>query len=352
MALKTKKQLVASRSKTYAGNNPANYITIHETANTDVGANAQTHANLQSNGFTAAWHWQVDDKEAIQSFPHSVRCWHAGDGEGKGNYESIGIEICVNSDGDFSKAVDNAVKLVRKIMVEEGISVKDVVQHNHWSGKNCPTYLRNGSKGITWADFISAVKGGSKPSKPAKPTQSKPSKKPNKAYTGDSIVDYLNSIDVDSSLSNRSKLASKHGIKGYKGTEAQNLRLLKALRDGKASSKPKPKAKLTVDGKWGKDTTKALQKALGTAVDGIISRQPRNSVTQSLYGGTVSFAGGNGSPMVRALQKKMGARADGKLGPSTVRALQKYLGTTQDGVLSRPSLVVKELQKKLNSGTF
>ncbi len=111
------------------------------------------------------------------------------------------------------------------------------------------------------------------------------------------------------------------------------------------------KANLTVDGKWGKSTTRALQKVLNTPVDGFISKQPRNSVSQSLYGGTVQFGSGSSNVIV-ALQRKVGANADGKLGPATVRALQKYLGTVQDGVLSRPSLVVKELQRRLNAGTF
>lgn len=122
----------------------------------------------------------------------------------------------------------------------------------------------------------------------------------------------------------------------------------------KAPSKSKPtqsSANLTVDGKWGKSTTRALQRALGTPVDGVISKQPRNSVSQSLYGDTVSFGSG-GSNVIVALQRKVGASADGKLGPATIRSLQRHLGTVQDGVLSRPSLVVKELQRRLNAGTF
>lgn len=122
----------------------------------------------------------------------------------------------------------------------------------------------------------------------------------------------------------------------------------------KAPSKPNSKkssANLTVDGKWGKSTTRALQQALGTPVDGIISKQPRNGVSQSLYGNTVSFGSGSSNVIV-ALQRKVGASADGKLGPATIRSLQRYLGTVQDGVLSRPSLVVKELQRRLNAGTF
>lgn len=153
-----KQQLVASRAKTYAGTNGRKFITIHETANTSKGADAQRHANLQTNGFSASWHWQVDDKQAIQSFSHGVRCWHAGDGKGPGNYNSIGIEICVNSDSDFKKAIQNAAKLIHKIMKDENIPIENVVQHNKWSGKNCPTNLRSGSKGIKWLDLINVVR--------------------------------------------------------------------------------------------------------------------------------------------------------------------------------------------------
>lgn len=128
----------------------------------------------------------------------------------------------------------------------------------------------------------------------------------------------------------------------------------KPTQKPKPTSKPPKKAsksKLTVDGKWGKSTTRALQKALGTPVDGIISKQPRNSVSQSLYGGTVQFGNG-GSDVIVALQRKVKVNVDGKLGPATVRGLQRYLGTPVDGILSRPSLVVKELQRRLNAGTF
>lgn len=239
--VKTKQQLVSSRAKTSQGTNKRKYITIHETANTSKGADAQAHANLQTRGFAASWHWQVDDKQAIQSYPHDVRCWHAGDGAGDGNFNSIGIEICVNSDGDFKQAVKNAAKLVKKIMADEGISLSNVVQHNKWSGKNCPTNLRNGSKGIDWSEFIALVENKeveqvSKP-KPTAPTPSKPSKpSTNKKYT--SIVDYLNANKINSSFNNRAKLAIQHGITNYRGTAAQNTQLLNKLQSGSAPSKP------------------------------------------------------------------------------------------------------------------
>ncbi|MCK0471386.1 M23 family metallopeptidase [Halalkalibacter sp. APA_J-10(15)] len=114
---------------------------------------------------------------------------------------------------------------------------------------------------------------------------------------------------------------------------------------------PPTVANLNEDGKWGNQTTRALQEHLATVVDGYLSNQSRNSITQALYGTTVQFGTG-GSLVIRALQRKLKVKDDGLLGPITVRALQKNLGTVQDGKLSRPSMVVRELQRQLNNGTF
>lgn len=123
-------------------------------------------------------------------------------------------------------------------------------------------------------------------------------------------------------------------------------------------SKPTPskpntgttKAKLVVDGYWGRETTKALQRALGTVADGEIWGQVRNQATQAITGG-VKFGSG-GSPMIRALQKKVNSKADGYLGANTIRSLQRYLKTPADGELWKPSTAVKEMQRRLNAGTF
>ena len=57
----------------------------------------------------------------------------------------------------------------------------------------------------------------------------------NSVYFGNSIVDYLKSIGVDSSYSSRKKLAKENGINNYTGTAEQNLKLLEILR-GKNTS--------------------------------------------------------------------------------------------------------------------
>jgi N-acetylmuramoyl-L-alanine amidase CwlA len=138
-------------SKTWGTHAGPTSITIHETANTGRGANAAAHQRLQAGGNVrqASWQWQVDDREAVQSFRHNVRCWHAGSAEGA--QRSIAVEICVNADGDYLKALANAAALVILIRSEEGDL--PIFDHHHWTGKDCPTRLRAGSHGLTWAGF-------------------------------------------------------------------------------------------------------------------------------------------------------------------------------------------------------
>lgn len=113
--------------------------------------------------------------------------------------------------------------------------------------------------------------------------------------------------------------------------------------------------KLSVDGYWGVATTKALQKRLGTVVDGIVSGQDAGNIASVNRGGLERSSwktGKGGSNMVKALQRKIGVSADGYFGKNTCKALQRYLGTTRDGIVSAPSSMVKALQRKLNAGSF
>jgi N-acetylmuramoyl-L-alanine amidase CwlA len=132
------------------------FITIHETDNKKNGATAEAHARLQAGGNSrkASWHFQVDDKQVIQSLPTNEAGIHAGDGEnGTGNRKSVGIEICVNEDGDFEKALKNAAQLVAFLMKELKIPIHKVVPHQHWSGKKCPRNLLP-----RWTEFITLCK--------------------------------------------------------------------------------------------------------------------------------------------------------------------------------------------------
>lgn len=199
--VKIKQQLITSSARTYGLNNKKQYVTVHQTGNTDRGANAQMHANYQTNGAggrEASWHYQVDDKEAIQSFTHDAQCWHAGDRRGNGNLNSIAVEICINSDGNYKKAVENGAKLVRKILKDEGLTINDVKQHFDWSNKFCPEQLMRGHEGITWDDFIKLVD--------AKPAKSGPTYTVKKGDTLSAIAQQFNTtvekIAIDNNIKN------------------------------------------------------------------------------------------------------------------------------------------------------
>ena len=140
--------------------NPINYITIHNTGNSSKGSNARAHANYLK-GDTAAslpvsWHYTVDDGAVYQHLPDNETAYHAGDGSGPGNKQSIGIEICQNSDGNLLLATENAARLCAILCTRHSISVKNIVQHNFWSGKNCPQELR-ANRPYSWNTFLSKI---------------------------------------------------------------------------------------------------------------------------------------------------------------------------------------------------
>lgn len=144
------------------------YITIHETGNTSRGAGARAHGNfLQNNAPNPSWHYSVDDTVIVQSMLHSQGGWHAGDGSGPGNTQSIGIEICVNSDGSFEQAKKNAAWLTAKLLKELGLNIGAVKQHYDWSRKNCPARIRAERNG--WSNFLGLVEAemAGKPETPA-----------------------------------------------------------------------------------------------------------------------------------------------------------------------------------------
>ncbi|WP_081799468.1 peptidoglycan recognition protein family protein [Neobacillus jeddahensis] len=102
--------------------------------NPSSGADAEAYDRLQDRGNdrTVFWHLQIDDHEAIPSIPFDEVAWAAGDGRsGPGNTSSIQIEICVYSDGNFTKAVQNTTEVTKQLMVQFNIPIANVVQHNH-----------------------------------------------------------------------------------------------------------------------------------------------------------------------------------------------------------------------------
>ena len=72
-----------------------------------------------------------------------------------GNFNSIGIESCVNKGCDIYLTWKRTSKLVAYLMDKYNFSMDQIVQHHYFSGKDCPQTMR--TEGY-WDHFLSLVK--------------------------------------------------------------------------------------------------------------------------------------------------------------------------------------------------
>lgn len=135
------------------------YVVIHETDNQNAGADAEAHNSfMHTNGqdHELSWHYTVDDHEIWHHIPDDETAFHAGDhmDDGGGNKNGIGVEMCVNADGDYETTLQNAQKLVAALLHEYGLSMDDLKKHQDFSGKNCPSRLLDAGR---WEEFKQGV---------------------------------------------------------------------------------------------------------------------------------------------------------------------------------------------------
>jgi len=133
------------------------YIVIHDTGNPNKGADAEAHFNYFNSGNkNSSADFFVDDWQILQVNDYNkYYTWHCGDGNGKygiTNANSIGIEICINSDGNYNKAVENAINLVKYLKKELNLPHSSVVRHYDASRKNCPATM-SANNWQLWNEF-------------------------------------------------------------------------------------------------------------------------------------------------------------------------------------------------------
>ena len=138
------------------------YIVIHDTGNTNKGADANAHFKYFNGGNrNSSADFFVDDTQVLQvNDYHTYYTWHCGDGKGKygiTNGNSVGIEICINSDGDYNRAFVNAVELIKHLMKELNIPEECVVRHYDASRKNCPATMSKNNWQL-WSKFKESLK--------------------------------------------------------------------------------------------------------------------------------------------------------------------------------------------------
>lgn len=131
-----------AKNHCYIGANSPTYVVVHETDNWDRGAGAETHARALYNGnLGGSVHFYVDDGEIYQTLDIADGAYAVGDGGGRygiTNRNSINLEICVNPDSNYYKAVENAKWLCAKLLKERGWGIDRLMRHYDASRKNCP----------------------------------------------------------------------------------------------------------------------------------------------------------------------------------------------------------------------
>lgn len=119
------------------------YIIIHDTAGRAKGADADAlYRYFNTEGVNASSQYGTDDHQIVQMVPDNKKAWHAGSTNGAiTNSNTIGIEMCVNTDGDWSKTLENTIVLVKYLMNKYNIPANRVVRHFDASGKRCPEMM-------------------------------------------------------------------------------------------------------------------------------------------------------------------------------------------------------------------
>lgn len=130
-------------------------ITVHNTAN-DASAMAEISYML-GNNYETSFHYAVDDYRTVQGIEENRNGWHASDGNGYGNRNTIAIEICYSKSGGsrFDKAEENAVELIVNILKRYGWGIDKVKRHYDYAPdkKYCPH--RTMDKG--WQRFLNMI---------------------------------------------------------------------------------------------------------------------------------------------------------------------------------------------------
>ena len=143
-----------TKKRCYVGQNKPAYVVIHETDNWSKGADAKAHATAMKNGNLAGTvHYYVDSKSIYQTLAHEDGAWAVGDGKGKygiTNRNSINIEICVNPESDYYKAVDKAEQLAAYLLKQYGWTTDRLKRHYDASRKHCPRRIQD--EGL-WPEF-------------------------------------------------------------------------------------------------------------------------------------------------------------------------------------------------------
>lgn len=142
------------RSNTKRSASAVTRVTRHETANFNEGADANMHYRylMQNPSPAAGYNCVSDDRRIVHLTPYDEDTWAAG--TWIGNHSSDHHELCVNKGINHSRARYIAACLDAAVLYARGLPLSALVQHNYWTGKNCPLLLRRDG---LWPWYVNQV---------------------------------------------------------------------------------------------------------------------------------------------------------------------------------------------------
>lgn len=246
------------------------YIVVHYTGN-DGDSDESNGKYFKNHIVKASAHYFVDDDSITQAVPDDYSAyavggkkWNNAGGRLHGtvnNSNSISVELCdTNRNGTVyptAATINNALDLVRHLMIKYNVPLHRVIRHYDVNGKTCPAYWVDNSK---WeAEFLNKL--GACNREPSGPDIN-PYKEPEKQITSKSNAQKLG-ISVFES--------SGDGVKWVQWELCQvspSYREAIVLNGG-------------IDGKCGPNTValiKLFQSAYGLEVDGVCGRNTRKAL--------------------------------------------------------------------------
>jgi N-acetylmuramoyl-L-alanine amidase CwlA len=199
-------------------------IILHWTANEGKGADADNNAQFFENrkyGKTSygSAHYIVDDHQIVQCLPDDEMAYHVGASrytsyakEKFGSYPNnctLGIEICVNADGNFKKTYQHAIELTAHLLKKHKLDVDDIATHYQITWKNCPAFYASRSYAKKyfghsdgWKEFdrfkesVTQILKGKRSPSPKNPKSSSPSDKTYKVASGDTLSEIADRFNL------------------------------------------------------------------------------------------------------------------------------------------------------------
>lgn len=138
-------------------NRPIEYIAVHWTANTNVGANASANAYYLRKKRAAGTHFCIDDQEVVLCTEEENVAYAVGDRYWRGfkpkpwlvnpngsrkilNNNSMSYEMCLGGDRNDSLIIDRTAQLIGWQLVNKGLDISRVIRHHDVTGKPCPRF--------------------------------------------------------------------------------------------------------------------------------------------------------------------------------------------------------------------